>query len=256
MKLHVFFLLVGVCLFTSVISAQKISGKITYVNTLKKSLYLPGSSDKIDTSWLYFNDTVSAFVIDTKIETDPIIINEKLKTLNVSSDEIQRMSKELVDMYNNTRFQYSYRPNGEMLYYRPWVTGTLNFCRVDSLPDFNWELQSDTMRILGFLCQKATSKMVWEDSYFRQFTAWFTLEIPLSYGPRNVFGLPGIVLGADSKYHSYSAVSVQLPLEGNDIIALSKCKELPLISASEADKKATKMREDLKNMQKLKGNKP
>lgn len=256
MKLQVLFLLVGVCVFTLVTSAQKISGKITYLNTVKKSLYLSGSSDKIDTSWLYFNDTVSAFVIDTKIEVDPNQINQKLKTLNVSSDEIQRMSKELVDMFNNTRFQYSYRPNGEMLYYRPWVTGNLNFCRVDSLPDFNWELQSDTMRILGFLCQKATSKMVWEDSYFRQFTAWFTLEIPLSYGPRNVFGLPGIVLHADSKYHSYRAVSVQLPLEGKDIIALSKCKELPLISASEADKKAAKMREDLRNMQKLKGNNP
>jgi GLPGLI family protein len=256
MKSYVHLLFLGVCLFTSVVSAQKISGKITYVNTLKKSLYLPGNSDKIDTSWLYFNDTVSAFVIDTKIEADPIMINEKLKTLNVGSDEIQRMSKELVDLYNSTRFQYSYRPNGEMLYYRPWVTGTLNFCRIDSLPDFNWELQSDTMRILGFLCQKATSKMVWEDGFFRQFTAWFTLEIPLSYGPRNVFGLPGIVLNADSKYHSYSAVSVQLPLEGKDIIALSKCKELPLISATEADKKATKMREDLKNMQKLKGNNP
>ncbi len=254
MKVYFPILIFSCVLLSHYSFAQKYSGKITYVNTVRHSLYSPGASDKVDTTWLYFNDTVSAFVIDTKVGADPVMINEKLKGLNASPEEIKRMTNELIDVYENRRFQYSYRPNGAMMYYRPWVTGSLNFCRVDSLPEFNWELHSDTMRILGFVCQKATSKVVWEDGFFREFTAWFTIDIPLAYGPRNVFGLPGIVLSAQSKYHQYQAVAVKLPLEGQDFNQLAKCKELPLISAAEAEKKASKIREDLRNMQRLKNN--
>ncbi len=59
----------------------------------------------------------------------------------------------------------------------------------DSLFLFNWIIQNDTISILGFTCQKA-------NTYFRgrNYTAWFTNEIPVNNGPLKFGGLPGLIL--------------------------------------------------------------
>lgn len=52
-----------------------------------------------------------------------------------------------------------------------------------------WELTDETMEILGFLCTKATTK--WRG---RNYTAWFTPEVPISDGPHKFCGLPGLIV--------------------------------------------------------------
>ncbi len=53
----------------------------------------------------------------------------------------------------------------------------------------NWQIESDTMTILGFICQKATC------SYSgRNFIGWFARGISLPYGPYKFSGLPGLIL--------------------------------------------------------------
>jgi GLPGLI family protein len=67
---------------------------------------------------------------------------------------------------------------------------TLLYTVTDTLyPMNNWEIGTDTMRVLGFLCQKATIN-------FRGtvYTAYFTNEIPYPAGPNNFRGLPGLIL--------------------------------------------------------------
>ena len=55
-----------------------------------------------------------------------------------------------------------------------------------------WEIVSDTMTILSYLCQKATTRFKGRD-----FTAWFTPEIPRNEGPWKLCGLPGLILRAE-----------------------------------------------------------
>lgn len=60
-----------------------------------------------------------------------------------------------------------------------------------------WVLHEDTCTVLNYLCKKATCRFKGRD-----YTAWFTPEIPRSEGPWKLQGLPGLILRAeDSRGH-------------------------------------------------------
>ena len=65
-------------------------------------------------------------------------------------------------------------------------------------PDMAWTLLDDTATISGYLCQKATTT-------FRgvEWQAWYTEEIPSSAGPWRLRGLPGLIVKAESKVHTF-----------------------------------------------------
>jgi GLPGLI family protein len=68
-----------------------------------------------------------------------------------------------------------------------------------SINKYKWEINpNDTKEISGFKCYKATAKTERKHNgitqeVFQSF-AWFTYEIPSSFGPRGLDGLPGLVL--------------------------------------------------------------
>ena len=94
----------------------------------------------------------------------------------------------------------------------------------DSLPKLAWKLENETKQIGGYNCFKATAVREASKSDFRNFrmkkkeadkkeevgktnlmdeidlpkeitiTAWYTPEIPISQGPENYWGLPGLIL--------------------------------------------------------------
>ncbi|SHI96579.1 GLPGLI family protein [Mesonia phycicola] len=58
---------------------------------------------------------------------------------------------------------------------------------------YNWKLHSEYKTILGYKCQKATTNMP-TAKYKREVVAWFTTDIPVSYGTSRYYGLPGFIL--------------------------------------------------------------
>lgn len=67
----------------------------------------------------------------------------------------------------------------------------------ETATDFDWVLHSDTARIGGLLCQKATLNFG-----KRKWVAWFTPEIPIDDGPYKFKGLPGLIIKInDDKNH-------------------------------------------------------
>lgn len=55
-----------------------------------------------------------------------------------------------------------------------------------------WTLLPDTATILTYHCWKATGHF-----RGRSYTAWFTMEIPVSEGPWKLCGLPGLIIKAE-----------------------------------------------------------
>lgn len=59
----------------------------------------------------------------------------------------------------------------------------------EQMPVQDWEIHKDTLMILGYCCQKATCAF-----RGREYTAWFSMDIPISNGPWKFGGLPGLIL--------------------------------------------------------------
>ncbi len=70
----------------------------------------------------------------------------------------------------------------------------------DSILNLNWNLNYDDEKKIGSLnCKKATA-------YFRgrNYTAWYTLEIPLPYGPYKFHGLPGLIVSISDSSNTFT----------------------------------------------------
>ena len=68
----------------------------------------------------------------------------------------------------------------------------------DELNAQQWEIKDSTKTILDYQCQMATC-----DFRGRQWTAWFTTDIPVSDGPWKFSGLPGLIMEAYDKGNQY-----------------------------------------------------
>ena len=84
----------------------------------------------------------------------------------------------------------------------------------ESRPEMKWRLKPEHKTILGYDCQRATCSF-----RGREYEAWFTLDIPLSYGPWKFHGLPGLILEvADTKneYH-FMVKGIEKPTQDKQI---------------------------------------
>ncbi|ATN07837.1 hypothetical protein CRN76_21795 [Chryseobacterium indologenes] len=67
--------------------------------------------------------------------------------------------------------------------------GDVNFYKVEEPVHLDWKMASDTKVINDLRVQKAETRFGG-----RTWTAWFTQEIPFSYGPYKFNGLPGLIV--------------------------------------------------------------
>jgi GLPGLI family protein len=115
--------------------------------------------------------------------------------------------------------------------------GGKNYIIADSIRKQNWKLAGETKQILGYNCMKATSQRTQESMRMTMdngeakrekvidtlnIVAWFTNEIPGSFGPEMYQGqLPGTILEIDvnNGRNSFKAVEV------NPKVDVAKIKE-------------------------------
>ena len=84
----------------------------------------------------------------------------------------------------------------------------------DSIIDINWDIDASVndQLFLGYNCKKATGKF-----RGRNYTVWFTTEIPIRFGPWKLHGLPGLVLKVQDDLN-------QILIQATEIIISKKTK--------------------------------
>jgi GLPGLI family protein len=124
----------------------------------------------------------------------------------------------------------------------------------DSLPSFNWVMGTETKQVGSYMCFKATalmpkSQLTWYDFSWSdlrnsdaeetssesnpieepmiEVEAWYTPQIPVSHGPGEFWGLPGLILEVSTGNTTMLCSKIVLnPQTKLNIIAPDKGKEI------------------------------
>ncbi|MDX2134699.1 MAG: GLPGLI family protein [Saprospiraceae bacterium] len=98
-----------------------------------------------------------------------------------------------------------YKDFGDMVMYMQSVSSPNIVSREPMQFDF-WNLRHEEVReILGYRCKKATETAPAGDDGL---TAWYAPDIPVSDGPQNFYGLPGLILVVEHRVYSITALDV------------------------------------------------
>jgi GLPGLI family protein len=134
----------------------------------------------------------------------------------------------------------------------------------DKLPEINWELSSETKNIGTYTCYKATySKEVENKNVtFKNgesveeikketilITAWYTTQVPVSNGPDNYQGLPGLILEVNDG--KTTIVCTEIILNPSQKIKIEEPKKGKVVSQKKFTKIEKQKSDEL--MEKFKG---
>ena len=131
----------------------------------------------------------SKFINENKLFSDSILRKYENEPFSQSkmSKIIPLIQGAPTHIYTRYRIYGNYPREGKML-----MTGYFNKQQLKVSEDnsIKWTIEEENdTSILGYKCMKAYTEL-----WGRKFIAWFTLDIPLSYGPYKFMGLPGLIL--------------------------------------------------------------
>src|SRR5690606_9377555 len=111
----------------------------------------------------------------------------------------------------------------------------------------NWKITQETKQIGEYQCYKAiTTERLYSRKghyYNESIVAWFTPEIPITFGPKNYKGLPGLVLEIESPLYTMTATKINLNPEEKDIKIKRPGLNEIIISEEESHKRIKEMTE-------------
>jgi GLPGLI family protein len=238
----VFGLLIALTSLSTSTTAQMKEGKISYERKINMHRNLPDPQMKsmvpefrTDKFELIFNENASLFrsVVDDEAP-DPFAnagggggggmrMNFRMPTANTYTDLAKQM-------------QYEERAFFEK-----------EFLIVDSLKQYKWKLSEETKTIAKQLCKKATTMITAPQMRMRvsiggagnnadtttntvrapketELVVWYAENIPVSFGPDNYSGLPGVIMEIDQDNGATvtTAVEVSAKYPKKELVAPSK----------------------------------
>lgn len=143
------------------------------------------NSNKIKGINLYIgaNEAFSEFY-NLKVASDTMYIDEYSDTVNFKI--------EVSDSIGN---QYYLNPKGIIFRDHIYVENKLKpYIVNEPIPEFNWILKNETKYIDHFKCNLAMLKF-----RGREYEVWYTTEISTPFGPWKFYGLPGLMIYAETK---------------------------------------------------------
>jgi GLPGLI family protein len=147
---------------------------------------------------LFYGRSMSAFSSETKYKQDSI----RYKAFENAASNGGEVDLGLVRPVTNERI-IILNKDKKVLTEAPFQRNT--YLITESLEIIKWEILTSTKKINGYNCQKAICTFKG-----RNYEAWFTPEIPFSFGPWKLNGLPGLILDVSDikKEVQFTAVSI------------------------------------------------
>mgnify|MGYP000044157052 FL=1 len=266
-------LIVGLLFVTFVVNAQSFQGKATYKTHRKVDMKIGGGPNSTmsdaqkaqfeammkkqfqKTFTLTFDKNTSVYKEEKKLNTNAGIprggINVMVMGSGGGNDVVYKNIKE-------NRFVNKTEIMGK------------RFLIKDKLPKYDWKLTSETKNIGVYTCYKATytreverTSMTVEDGKMKEkkekvdvvTTAWYTPSIPVSNGPGDYVGLPGLIL--EIKEGKQTIICSEIVLNPKDKIKIDEPRKGKKVSQKQYEKimakKSKEMMDKFKNRRKGKG---
>lgn len=155
-----------------------------------------GSSDATSTI-LQIGRNAAMFSDYTAFQKDSAI------ACKAPESDIQKFKTQ--EMRNDMFFDQSVSqnvPKGKMTVYSVITPNYYSYTETAS--PINWSFAEEEDTICGYTCQKAMGEYGG-----RTWTVWYSTEIPVSFGPWKLCGLPGLVLAANDSegIHQFKAIT-------------------------------------------------
>lgn len=179
--------------FSFTLFAQVKSGEIMYGQKIE-NMYIDTTS--ID------NSDLKKIIIELFKEKQKALSNDEtyyslkfnqnksvFSTLNtMNSDVNNKMSKNL------SKGIYFVNILNKSIYHKGNFMGEDLIIYYHKQPYEEWQINNEKKIIRGYNCIKAETLRQNEKGVKTKVTAWFTTDINLNFGPKNYFGLPGLII--------------------------------------------------------------
>lgn len=163
--------------------------------------------------------------------------NLTVDSIIMRSSQEQIANAALEGKLNNGEFMTIYKnyPNGKL-------THTEKICQDwfrydEDMPSFDWELTDSVTNVLGYECQNAKCKF-----RGREWTVFYTEDIPLTDGPWKLHGLPGLIMKASDEKGHYTFECIGIKSKADRPITIYK---VPFNNVKRRDYYDTKHRYDV-----------
>ena len=184
--------------------SQNTEGVITYVESQDMTKIIEESNVSID-SLQNSNPESAALMSGMKKKIEEFMKSmEKTKTqlhFKNNTSIYKEIPVELTESEVNQESNYmmAFKPKADIIYYNKNENQNFiqkdfmgkEFLIKDTLKAHKWKIVMEQKIIKGYPCMKAVK----EDSLFI-IEAWFSSQIPVSSGPKGLYGLPGMILQA------------------------------------------------------------
>jgi GLPGLI family protein len=242
--------LVSFLMVPLLLSAQNFTGKATYKTHRKMDLKQFGGGDsKIsETQHKQMEEQMKKMFQKTFIlsfSKSKSIYKEDVK-LNSPKPKLGGMSAMIIGSGGGSDILFK-DVNKKRYVNKTEIMGK-RFLIKDSIPNFKWDLSSETKNIGNYTCYKASfsreeeqTQLSMDDGEAKETTkkvkivtiAWYTPEIPVSNGPREFGGLPGLILELNEG--KLTIVCTEIVMNPSDKIKIEEPSKGKVISQEKYD---------------------
>ena len=218
--------------------------------------------------------TYKGIVNEKFVDSFLVAYKKKDRPMSVKQDVIKAMKNAKVEEFllnfKNDESYYYKKPNLEDQNYlmgsragtTPYHTNSSKDMIIEmsrALGDINkipleWEITSKTKKIGNYTCRQAktTEKLYSRQGHFfyKDAVAWFTPDIPISFGPKNYNGLPGLILQIEDREYTLTAIKINLNIREKDL-EIKRVDDIDkLVSEKESHKRIEEVMSDREKMYK------
>jgi len=180
----------GIVYYESTINSKKLD---EYLSTKRKNIKNKALVKSLDQVFLYtksiksklsFSGKEGLFIVEDKLSTDIHNLGQRINKTSAGGSK-----------------EYYYNDKARLYLIKDCAT--LGECFIFDNKFLKWELTQETRKINGYISYKAirsNGKVI----------AWYTPSIPISFGPKGEYGLPGLILELEIGKIIFKATKIEL----------------------------------------------